>query len=279
MKYVDKNKNLKKLQKTELEILKYFDSLCKKNKLDYFMAYGTLLGAVRHKGFIPWDDDVDLHMIGNDYLKLVELLKNNQDKKYFFQSLETEKNYYLLWNKVRLNDSIFIEKGWEDNEIHKGISLDIFPLIEYPDNEKDKKKIDRIFKITKLLIDCNMKQNKNYKSYGVSGKILSKIFRLIPQKIRNKKVINNIKYLCNYKSNSEYYFSTDCGMDKKISKECFNKSINLVFENEKFVAPKDYHEYLEVMYGDYMKLPDEKDRIGHGETYLCFDTTGDKDEG
>ena len=278
MKYVDKNKNLKKLQNTELEILKYFDDLCKKNKLDYYMAYGTLLGAVRHKGFIPWDDDVDLHMKGKDYLKLINLLKDNKDKKYFFQSLETEKNYYLLWNKVRLNNTIFIEKGWEDNEIHKGISLDIFPLIEYPDNDKDKRKIDWLFKITKLLIDCNMKYNKNYKSYGLSGKILFKIFRLIPQKIRNKKVIKNINFLCNYESDSEYYFTTDAGLGMKISKDIFEEKVTLIFESEKFVSPKKHHEYLECVYGDYMKLPDEADRIGHGETYLCFNTTGDKND-
>ena len=278
MKYVDKNKNLKKLQRKELELLKYFDNLCQENNLEYYIAYGTLLGAVRHKGFIPWDDDVDIHMKGKDYLKLIELLKDNFDTTYFFQSLETEENYYLLWNKIRMNNTIFIEKGWEDNNIHQGISLDIFPLLEWPENEKEKKKIDKIFKISKLLIDCNMKTNKNYKSYGMIGKILSKIFKLIPKKIRNKKIIKNINYLCNYKSNSEYYFSPDTGITQKISKSCFEKTTKLTFENEKFIAPRDYKKYLEEAYGDYMKLPDEKDRIGHGETYLCFDTTGDLDE-
>lgn len=276
MKYVDKNKNLKKLQNKELEILKFFDDFCKKNNLEYYLAYGTLLGAIRHKGFIPWDDDIDLHMKGKDYLKLIELLKENTDKKYFFQSLETEENYYLLWNKIRMNNTIFIEKGWEDNDIHKGISLDIFPLIEYPENEKDKKKIDKIFKISKLLIDCNMKINKDYHTYGMNGKILSHIFRLIPKKIRNKKIIKNIKYLCNYQSNSPYLFTTIRGTSKKITKKEFEKTKEVPFETEKFIAPIGYDQYLKEVYGDYMKLPDESDRIGHGEIYLCFDTTGDK---
>ena len=278
MNYVDKNKHLKELQNKELEILKYFDDFCNKNDLEYYMAYGTLLGAIRHKGFIPWDDDIDLHMKGSDYLKLTKLLKDNQDKKYFFQSLETEKNYFLLWNKIRINNTIFIEKGWEDNEIHQGISIDIFPLIEYPDNNREKRRINNILKISRLLIDCNMKNNKHYKTYGISGKILFKLFRLIPQKIRNKQVIKKIKYLCNYKSNSEYYFSTDLGLEKKYNKTCFNKQIELPFETEKFKAPVNYHKYLKEEYGDYMKLPSKKDRIGHGDTYLCFDVVGDTNE-
>ena len=96
MKYVDKNKNLKQLQKVELELLKDFDEMCKENHVQYFLAYGSLLGAIRHKGFIPWDDDVDVHMFGKDYLKLTEALKDNKNEKYFFQSLETEKNYFSL---------------------------------------------------------------------------------------------------------------------------------------------------------------------------------------
>lgn len=275
MKYVDKNKNLKKLQEIEIEIIKYFDKVCDENNLKYYLAYGSLLGAVRHGGFIPWDDDVDMHMLGKDYLKLVEILRNNLDKKYFFQSLETEKNYYLLWNKIRLNNTIFIEKGWEDNKIHQGISLDIFPLIDYPDNEKDKKKIDRMFKITKLMIDNNMKVNKNYDSYGFSGKILSKLFKFIPQSIRNKKIIKNIQFLCNYESSSEYYFSLIRGTTKKYSKSSFKDIKKIKFEDANFSAPVESEKYLTEVYGDYMKLPDEKDRVGHGDVYLCFDTTGD----
>ena len=278
MKYVNKNQNLKKLQTKEIEILKYFDEICKKHNLEYYLAYGTLLGAIRHKGFIPWDDDIDIHMKGKDYIKLTNILKENQDQKYFFQSLETEPNYYLLWNKIRMNNTIFIEKGWEKNKIHQGISLDIFPLIEYPENLKDKKKIDRKLKITKLLIDNNMEENKNYKSYGISGKILSKIFKIIPQKLRNKKIINNINYLCNYESNSKHYFSTIRGTSKKFSKDCFSRTTKLAFETETFDAPIKSEKYLEEVYGDYMILPKEEDRIGHGETYLCFDTQGVNNE-
>lgn len=278
MKYVDKNKNLNQLQKVELEMLKYFDEFCKKNNLEYYLAYGTLLGAVRHEGFIPWDDDIDIHMKGKDYLKLVELLKNNDNKKYFFQSLETEKNYYLLWNKLRKNDTIFIEKGWENAKINKGISLDIFPLFEFPQEEKKFKKYIKKIKITRLLVENNLKPNKFINTYGRFGKILSKILRIIPQKYRNKIVINNIKYFSNYESNNDYYFSIDEGIDKKINKRVFSNKTLLKFEDTKFSCPIGYKEYLKTMYGNYMELPKEEDRVGHGEVFLCFNTKDDINE-
>ena len=274
MKYVDKNANLKKLQKEELTILKYFDSICKKHHLEYFMGYGTLLGAVRHKGFIPWDDDIDVLMKGDDYLKLAEILKNNIDDNFFFQSPETEKNYYLIWNKIRKNNTYFAEKGWEKNKIHQGIFVDIFTLIEYPDNKKDLRKISFKYKIANLLGDTNIYDNYHhkYKTYGSSGKILWHIFRLIPRHLRMKLITKNVKYLCNYHSNSEYYFISDVGMDVKIKKADFKKSIDLKFEDSSFKAPIGYDSNLKDIFGDYMKLPKEEDRVGHGEVYLCFNT-------
>lgn len=272
VKYVDKANNLKKLQKKELEILKYFDEFCRKNGLEYYLAYGTLIGAIRHKGFIPWDDDIDIHMTGKMYLKLIELMKDKQDQQYFFQSLETDENYYLLWNKIRLNNTVFIEKGWEQNKFHQGIFIDIFPLIEYPKNQLDFKKINIIFKMTNLLIGNNLSENKKNKYYSLTGKLLSKMLRVIPKKIRNKIVIKNIKYLCNYQGDGRSYFSTIRGTSRCFKKENFDETIDVDFENIKSKAPKGYHEYLTDIYGDYMKLPKESERVGHGEVYLCFNT-------
>ncbi len=277
MEYIDKNKYLKELQEYELDILKYFDKICKDNNLEYFLAYGSLIGAMRHKGFIPWDDDVDVCMKSSDYLKLCEILKENKDDKYFFQSIETDKNYYLFWNKIRLNNTIFVEKGWEKNDVHQGIFIDIFPLLDYPD-EKDKKKIDRKFLITKLLLACNLKDNKFYNSYGKAGKLLFKLFKIIPQFIRNKIANNNINYLCKYNSNSKYYYVTDEGTKYKYNKEWFDETITLPFEKYNFLCPKESDKFLRSYYGDYMKLPPQEERVGHGECILCFDIKGDHDD-
>lgn len=270
MKFEDKSKHLKKLQDTELKILKYFDKICKKNNLKYYLASGTLLGAVRHKGFIPWDDDIDVFMPGEDYLKLYDVMAKNPDKNYFFQSLDTEKNYFLLWNKIRLNNTVFVEKGWEKNEINKGIFIDIFPLLEVPLNKNKEKILNIKLKIIHLLIEANLKNDGRSKYYGKLGYIMYKIIKLIPQKVRNKMVIKNLKKMCLYKSNSPYYFTTDTGIEEKITKSSFDETIDLMFENSKFSCPKGYDKYLTETYGDYMKLPEESKRNGHGEVYLEF---------
>lgn len=277
MKYVDKNEHLKELQMAELNILKYFDKICKKNNLKYYLGSGTLLGAVRHKGFIPWDDDIDLFMPGEDYMKLYEIMEKETNNNYFFQSLDTEKNYFLLWNKIRLNNTIFVEKGWEKNEINQGIFIDIFPLLEVPVKKNNEKKIGTKLKIMSLLIDANLKNDGRYKHYGNIGKIIHKIIKFIPQKIRNTIVKKNIRKLCLYESDGQYYFTTDTGIEKKFSKSSFDDVIDLNFEDGMFPCPKGYDKYLTEMYGDYMKLPDENERNGHGEVYLKFTNKKDRE--
>ena len=279
MRILDRKKDLKRLQENELEILSYFDEFCKKNNLEYYIAYGTLIGAVRHKGFIPWDDDVDVFMKGEDFLKVQEIFNNkNTDKRYFLQSLESEKNYYLLWNKIRLNNTIFVEKGWEENQINNGFFIDIFPLMDYPVGKLKQKLTSIKIKVTKLLINNNIKYNLKYDTYGFFGKILSKIFKLIPQKIRNKIVIRNMKKLCEYRSNSEYYYSIEEDLKVKFKKDFFEEKILLPINEKMFYAPKKYDECLKISYGDYMKLPPEEERAGHGEVYVKFEEEKDEKE-
>ena len=275
MKLVDKKDNLKRLQQVELSILKDFDQFCKENNLKYYLTYGTLLGAVRHKGFIPWDDDVDVFMKGEDYIKLEEIYnKVNTNKKYFLQDLSSEKNYYLLWDKIRLNNTLFVEKGWEDNEINNGIFIDIFPLIEVPSNKISNKLFSSKFKLLHILTDLKLKNNKRYANYGLSGKILSKIFSIIPKKVRNKYIIKTVKKLCLYKSNSNKYATFDMDYNFKLNKGNFDKQVLLPFEDTKLCVPIGYEEVLKKCYGNYLKLPQKKDRTGHGMVYLSF---GDDD--
>ena len=133
--------NKRNLQLKILEMVKYLDSFCKENKIEYFIAYGSCLGAVRHKGFIPWDDDFDIGMTLENYNKFIELCKTKLDtNKYFLQTLETEPNYYLSFAKLRDINTTLIEEKNKDIAITKGVYIDIFPIVGIP-----KGKVKKIF--------------------------------------------------------------------------------------------------------------------------------------
>ena len=119
---------LGKLHETLLEILDYVVSVCEENGLQYVLVYGTALGAYRHKGFIPWDDDLDIALPRKDYEKLIEIMKKSEQKKYLIQNESNEKRYYLPFSKVRKAGTLFAESIAQGMYSNNGIFIDIFPL-------------------------------------------------------------------------------------------------------------------------------------------------------
>ena len=121
---------LKKLQETQLEILDEIVRICEKYGLHYFLMFGTLIGAIRHKGFIPWDDDLDIGMPRDDYDKFMEVAKTELDERFYLQNSDTEPRYWLSFANVRKNNTLFDEASLAKmpEDIHKGIFVDIFPL-------------------------------------------------------------------------------------------------------------------------------------------------------
>src|SRR5690606_2891856 len=112
----------------QLEILIEFDRICKKNNIKYQLFAGTLLGAVRHKGFIPWDDDIDVCLLRKDYNKFIQACKTDLDSRSFLQTYVTDKNCIIQFAKLRKNNTLFLESGISDCKTHHGIFIDIFPL-------------------------------------------------------------------------------------------------------------------------------------------------------
>ena len=119
---------LRKLQKTELEILIEVDRICQKNRIHYSLTGGTLLGAVRHGGFIPWDDDADISMLRSEYKKFQRACKRDLDtERFYFQDMENTPGYRWGYGKVRRKDTIFLREGQEQMPYEQGIFLDVFP--------------------------------------------------------------------------------------------------------------------------------------------------------
>jgi len=257
-----KKEELKKLKEEELKILDYFVEFCNKHKLNYQLTYGTLLGAIRHKGFIPWDDDIDVHMTPKDYLKFLELIKEEVNPEFIVQNIDTEKYYHTFFTKIRKNNTCMVEKEWQYIKIHKGINIDIMPLIPFPDNPKLRKKTMLKLKISGLLL------SKNNKTKSIRNKIIFGLLRLIPRKITNKWVSNIITNLLNYDGEySEYKLEIN---DKPIKVDWVKKSTLVPFEDREYKIPSKYDEILTYMYGDYMTPPPKKDRTGHGDIILSF---------
>ena len=139
---------LRKAQLIMLDMLIEFDAICKKYKLQYWLDSGTLLGAVRHRGFIPWDDDIDLSMPVEDYNKFIEIAESELSSEIFFQTSQTDKNFKFDYIKLRSNKASIVEFHEKDKPIkyHQGVFVDIFPMLAIENTEENKNQYESTFK-------------------------------------------------------------------------------------------------------------------------------------
>jgi len=266
-----KNTELKKLQSVQVEILDEIDKICRENNLNYFLIGGTLLGAVRHKGFIPWDDDLDIGMLRDDYEKFKELCldKKQLNKKYFLHCFETDNDYWLSFMKVRKNNTTFGEKNIKILDTHKGIFVDIFPF----DNVKHKKsflqKVRAFLIIT--IVDAIYCKHKLRKVKACRRNLVVRILMLFSSKKLHTFQKKLLTINCNKNTNYIVSFVGGGSPIKGIlEKNKVFPTVNLKFENREYPCPKDYDYYLKRVYGDYMKLPPEDQRITHEPDVISF---------
>lgn len=269
---LDKN-ILNELHKVEVEILDEFVRICNKNNLRYWLVGGTLLGAVRHKGFIPWDDDIDIGMPRKDYNKFISLSEKELNKKYFIHHIGNDKNFYLNFLKIKKKNTFFDETLIENIDTKKNIFIDIFP---YDEVESPCSK----FFIIKNYIYKNLTPLAFYKI-----KILDKSklrrpwlrFLVLPFSYKSiLKFQRKIEISENKKINCEYITSYSGAYNFKKETLPKNKVYPLKkieFEGRMFNVPNDYDYYLSNIYGDYMKLPPVDKRIAHFPKKIIFDTT------
>ena len=280
---INRNKVLRRLQLTELEILKELDKVCRKHNLRYYIVGGTLIGAVRHKGFIPWDDDIDVSMPRKDFNKLCKIAKDEFGDAYFLQTHKTDKNCYFHYAKLRKNGTYFGEDKFEHTKLHKGIFMDIFPLDYIPDNKLLQKVIFRGFSCLTGFI-CSKEKTGEFLYKNMSLPFIV-TFRLI-QCVLPKCLLLGMRTLLAKLSNGlsrKHLLASLAGFHgypMEISpKDWWAEGCDLEFEGVKVMAPKEYHTLLTHMFGDYMQLPDEKDRINHNvdPDKIVFSGVSEKD--
>lgn len=248
---------LRKMQMIQLECLVELDRICRINNINYSMDGGTLLGAVRHKGFIPWDDDIDIIMLRKDYERFFEICKTQMDsKRFFLQEHRTDPYYNVGYPRIRRNNTLYRRAGHDHMKNHKGVFIDIFVLDNVPDNKL-------LRKIHRFICFCNRKilWSKTGKKLAPTflWRVWFTIVSLVPMKFAfwcNDKIAKR----CNRKKTELVRHNTHpypnpkiCGYG--IPASLLQEFTELEFEGMHFCAVKDYDKYLTMLYGDYMKMP------------------------
>lgn len=252
------------LKSMQIDMLKYIDSICKKNQLRYFAAYGTLLGAIRHKGFIPWDDDIDLYMHRDDIETFVKVV-NMQESYYEIISMFNTKNYYHPFYKLSDKRTILIENGFP-KKYEQGIYIDIFILDNLPEKEQDAvkqyRKCHRLMIANYTLMNNSFPKDKKGKDLIKSVLVwayvgLVQFFGLEYQlKVKFKKQAEKIDF-----ANSSKVFPECNFYNEMYDRSVFDRYLYVGFEDTKIRIPYYYEECLRQCYGDYMQLPPEEQRV------------------
>lgn len=264
--------DLRKLQLIEVELLLEIDRICRENHIEYFLTFGTLLGAVRHKGYIPWDDDADLVMKRDQYKKFCKICKKELDtKRFFLQNYKTDPYYRWGYAKLRRKGTQYIRAGQEAIKCMSGVSVDIFILDYVPDNYFFRMLHHYIRRgcIKTLWSICGAAYEKNKWLRG-----LYKILRYVPKQVPNKIMegmagLNNRKkrkYLCytGYFGKEDYFsVQMENRYDTGLKAEWFDTSTEIEFEGHSFRTCGAYKDYLTYAYGNYMELPPVEKRKKH----------------
>lgn len=262
--------DLRQLQLAELEVLIEFDRICRKHDLKYQLAYGTLIGAIRHKGFIPWDDDIDVLMLRKDYNKFMKICKEELNSAYFLQTFETDPKYIHAFARIRKNGTLAVQRVWAEVDMHHGVFIDVFPLDNIlPDTLFGRLQVSTCLLIRKLKI-YKLKKSKCFnskKAYKTAVKLLIH-YMLKPVSMKNlNRVENMISGLFNGKDTQFVSVLTlgDKGVEHRSrqSRSEFTMLEEVEFEGRNFFAPRFYDMILTRIYGDYMSMPPEEDRIPH----------------
>lgn len=251
---------MNELQEVEFQLLKVFIEFCNKHHLQYFLVEGTALGAVRHQGFIPWDDDLDVGLPREDYNRFIELAKKEFTGDIFLQTYETDPNYPYNFAKLRDSRTTLVEKVFRYCNMNHGVWIDIFPLDGI---SKKKKRITWAMK---------------WRVLRTWPRMALCFPRCYTRKVRKRKwpldiLINAImypSYIWNYKHHMNhridrmmkkkkyedcYYVANMQGahfVNEIIKKEHFGKGVKATFEGIEVIIPEKYDEYLTFIYGDYM---------------------------
>lgn len=261
---------LRRLQLTELEILKEAARICEQNKLQYFLYWGTLLGAIRHKGFIPWDDDIDIAMPRKDYEQFLDLCKDHLDPKYYLHCNDTDPLYWLPFAKIREINTVFDEEITARLNIPRGIFIDIYPLDNANRQASLLQKV-QANAVNRLGILILLRRGISLEVISSKMKLVYFITRMFPLHFLSKLQQGIMSW--NKNDDAPYFIVWDTKTDyikRTMLKDKYLPAVRVEFEGEIFDAPGDWDHILSNLYNDYMQLPPEDERVDHKPVKIIF---------
>lgn len=276
MEYKDE---LKDVQQIEISILKTVTDLCDKHDIEYFIIGGTLLGAVRHRGFIPWDDDIDIGMNRNEYDRFISLMPEILPDDLFMQSPLTEKDDPFPYVKIRKTGTEFVEYCNRNKNMHRGIYLDVFPFDNVPDNETEYRHLfERVQRMAKLYslrhvpdITIPPRNLTSYFKY-ITRRMIYYLMKLVPSEIITIKLETIMRSYNNKDTSSVACLFFPDFKTEHVSKSNLYPLKEYDFGDLKVKGPENYDIYLKTHYGNYMILPNQEKRIGHRPYILNTDS-------
>lgn len=252
------------LQETILKIANEVKRICEKFSLRYYLDFGSLLGAVRHKGFIPWDDDIDFCMPRPDYEKFIEICGTELSEQFALRSINEDK-YIYYFIKIDDKTTTLTEAFNKKSGYRGGVYVDIFPLDGLPNNWIGRKLHAFRRKYYGLIANCAL-IDFSFKSYPFYKRLITNFFK----HFNGRKALKKLdKLLKKYTYEKSKYVSTDIFHNRVIPKELFDDCDNYCFESSIFRSVKSFDIYLKKIYGDYMQLPPIDQRKSNH--YFTFD--------
>lgn len=261
---MDNNQIMEQLKNKELELFDAFAEACDRLNIDYYAIGGTLLGAVRHSGFIPWDDDIDVGMLRKDYELFITNAQHLLPSNMFLQTYETDREYPMCFAKIRMNNTTFIETSVRKRRMNHGIYIDVFPIDYYPEN----KIRQLVWRVRERLIGARISTcfDMQTKRMGVKDRFVYALSCILYSSVKRAQMRFDECLRKEKESGLVRNYFGAWGTREIIPADYFKSQVVLSFENKKIKAPVCYHEYLSKIYGDYMKLPPKEKQVGHHYT-------------